>query len=105
MLIEKSFELIARRPFRILILRTGILTRFIFIVWQQLGGKARITVEKSPWHKVSGNGDGRKEATPMTKSNSRRKRCRAQFLTLPELDQSKTAVLNSLGSLQSRRSY
>jgi hypothetical protein len=39
----------------------------------------------------------------MTKRNSRRKR--VQSLTLPELDQSKTAVLNSLGSLQSRRSY
>jgi hypothetical protein len=41
----------------------------------------------------------------MTKRNSRRKRCRVQSLTLPELDQSKTAVLNSLSSLQSRRSY
>jgi len=41
----------------------------------------------------------------MTKRTSRRKRCRVQTLTLPELDQSKTAVLNSLGSLQSRRSY
>jgi site-specific recombinase XerD len=41
----------------------------------------------------------------MTKRNSRRKRCRVQFLTLPELDQSKIAVLNSLGSVQSRRSY
>ena len=29
----------------------------------------------------------------MTKRNSRRKRCRVQSLTLPELDQSKTAVL------------
>jgi hypothetical protein len=36
----------------------------------------------------------------MTKRNSRRKRSRVQSLTLPELDQSKTAVLNSLGSLQ-----
>jgi len=41
----------------------------------------------------------------MTKFNSRRKICRIQSLTLPELDQSKTAVLNSLGSLRSRRSY
>ena len=41
----------------------------------------------------------------MTKRNSRGKRCRGQILTLPELDQSKTAVLNSLGSVQSRRSY
>jgi hypothetical protein len=41
----------------------------------------------------------------MTKRESRRKRCRVQTLTLPELDQSKTAVLNSLASLQSRRSY
>lgn len=41
----------------------------------------------------------------MTKRTSRRKRCRVQTLTLPELDQSKTAVLNSLASLQSRRSY
>jgi hypothetical protein len=41
----------------------------------------------------------------MTKSTSRRRRCRVQTLTLPELDQSKAAVLNSLGSLQSRRSY
>jgi site-specific recombinase XerD len=48
---------------------------------------------------------GQKEAIPMTKRSSRRKRCRVQTLTLPELDQSKAAVLNSLGSLQSRRSY
>src|SRR5580700_130952 len=48
---------------------------------------------------------GQKEAIPMTRSTSRRRRCRVQTLTLPELDQSKAAVLNSLGSLQSRRSY
>ena len=35
----------------------------------------------------------------------RRVRTPARTLTLPELDQSKNAVLNSLGSLQSRRSY
>jgi hypothetical protein len=35
----------------------------------------------------------------MTKRISRRKRCWVQTLTLPELDQSKTAVLNSLASL------
>lgn len=39
------------------------------------------------------------------KKQSRRKAGRAQNLTLPELDQSKIAVLNSLSSLQSRRSY
>lgn len=40
------------------------------------------------------------------KNQSRRRQAgRAQTLTLPELDQSKAAVLNSLGSMQSRRSY
>lgn len=41
----------------------------------------------------------------MTMRNSRRKSWRLQTLSLPELDQSKSAVLNGLGSLQSRRSY
>lgn len=41
----------------------------------------------------------------MGKQVRRQKRRRVQALTLPELDQSKNAVLNSLGSLQSRRSY
>jgi hypothetical protein len=51
-----------------------------------------------------GNGGWPKEAVCMRKQ-SRRKAGRAQTLTLPELDQSKVAVLNSLGSIQSRRSY
>jgi integrase len=54
-------------------------------------------------------GDGRKEAVTMEKQapgqKRRRVRTPAHTLTLPELDQSKDAVLNSLGSLQSRRSY
>src|ERR1700752_941578 len=37
-----------------------------------------------------------------TRRRSNRRRC---SLTLPELEHSKAAVLNSLGSLQSRRSY
>ena len=41
----------------------------------------------------------------MKDQSRRRKAGRAQTLTLPELDQSKVAVLNSLGSMQSRRSY
>jgi len=41
----------------------------------------------------------------MKKQSRRRKAGRAQTLTLPELDQSKVAVLNSFGSMQSRRSY
>lgn len=41
----------------------------------------------------------------MEKQPRRQKARRVQTLTLPELDQSKNAVLNSLGSLQSRRSY
>jgi hypothetical protein len=42
----------------------------------------------------------------MEKQPRRHKARRAQTtLTLPELDQSKNTILNSLGSLQSRRSY
>jgi hypothetical protein len=49
--------------------------------------------------------DGHKEAVTMKKHSRCGKIGRAQALTLPELDQSKAAVLNSLGSMQSRRSY
>jgi len=41
----------------------------------------------------------------MSKQNRGRRNDRSRVLTLPELDQSKTSVLNTLGSLQSRRSY
>jgi hypothetical protein len=41
----------------------------------------------------------------MKTQSRRQKAVRAQTLTLPELDQSKVAVLDSLGSTQSRRSY
>jgi len=41
----------------------------------------------------------------MMKLSRRHSNHRPQHLTLPELEQSKTAVLNTLGSLQSRRSY
>jgi len=40
----------------------------------------------------------------MKRSNQRKSR-RAERPTLPELDQTKRSVLNSLASLQSRRSY
>src|SRR5215472_10902745 len=46
-----------------------------------------------------------KEAASMTKQSRRRSAHRPRHLTLPELEQSKTSVLNTLGSLQSRRSY
>jgi site-specific recombinase XerD len=46
-----------------------------------------------------------KEAASMVKQSRRHSNHKARKLTLPELDQSKTAVLNTLGSLQSRRSY
>ena len=41
----------------------------------------------------------------MLKTSRRRSNHRPRNLTLPELEQSKTSVLNTLGSLQSRRSY
>jgi len=41
----------------------------------------------------------------MRKQNCRRSNAKSRALTLPELDQSKTSVLNTLCSLQSRRSY
>ena len=41
----------------------------------------------------------------MEKRDRCRKARRLQTLTLPELDQAKAVVLNSLSSLQSRRSY
>ena len=41
----------------------------------------------------------------MMKPSRRRANHKTRNLTLPELDQSKTSVLNTLGSLQSRRSY
>jgi hypothetical protein len=41
----------------------------------------------------------------MMKSRRTRSNRRTRSLTLPELEHSKAAVLNSLGSLQSRRSY
>lgn len=41
----------------------------------------------------------------MTKPSRRRSNHKPWPLTLPELDQSKTSVLNTLGSQQSRRSY
>jgi hypothetical protein len=41
----------------------------------------------------------------MLKPSRRRSNQRPRNLTLPELEQSKTSVLNTLGPLQSRRSY
>ena len=41
----------------------------------------------------------------MLKLSRRRSNQRPRNLTLPELEQSKTSVLNTLGSLQSRRFY
>ena len=41
----------------------------------------------------------------MSKQTRRRSAHKPRHLTLPELEQSKTSVLNTLGSLQSRRSY
>jgi hypothetical protein len=41
----------------------------------------------------------------MVKQSRRYSNHKSQHLTLPELDQSKTSVMNTLGSLQSRRSY
>ncbi|PYV22566.1 MAG: hypothetical protein DMG24_16270 [Acidobacteria bacterium] len=41
----------------------------------------------------------------MVKQKRRGSNHKPRHLTLPELDQSKTSVLNTLGSLQSRRSY
>jgi site-specific recombinase XerD len=41
----------------------------------------------------------------MVKKSRRHSNHKPRKLTLPELDQSKTAVLNTLGSVQSRRSY
>ncbi len=38
-------------------------------------------------------------------SDRRRTKHKVRYLTLPELEQSKASVLNTLGSLQSRRSY
>ncbi len=46
-----------------------------------------------------------KEAAVLRKQNRQRSNERSRGLTLPEFDQSKTSVLNTLGSLQSRRSY
>jgi integrase len=46
-----------------------------------------------------------KEAASMMKQSRRRSNHKPRHLTLPELEQSKTSVLNTLGSLQSRRSY
>jgi hypothetical protein len=41
----------------------------------------------------------------MIKQSARRSNHKPRHLTLPELAQSKTSVLNTLGSMQSRRSY
>ena len=41
----------------------------------------------------------------MAKSHRTRSNRRTRSLSLPELEHSKAAILNSLGSLQSRRSY
>ena len=41
----------------------------------------------------------------MVKQSRRHSNHKPRHLTLPELEQSKTFVLNTLGSLQSRRSY
>ena len=41
----------------------------------------------------------------MVKQRRRRSNHEPRELTLPESDQSKTSVVNTLGSLQSRRSY
>ena len=46
-----------------------------------------------------------KEAASIRKQSRRHSNHKPRRLTLPELDQSKTSVLNTLGSLQPRRSY
>ena len=46
-----------------------------------------------------------KEVASMIKQRPRRSNHKSRHLTLPELEQSKTSVLNTLGSVQSRRSY
>jgi site-specific recombinase XerD len=46
-----------------------------------------------------------KEAASMMKLSRRRANHKPRNLTLPELEQSKTSVLNTLSSMQSRRSY
>jgi hypothetical protein len=45
------------------------------------------------------------EAVPMAKSNTKRKRTPKHVLKLPDLEQSKSAVLNSLTSRSSQRTY
>src|SRR6202165_1670746 len=47
----------------------------------------------------------RMEAVPMAKSKTRRKRTPKHVLKLPDLEQSKSAVLNSLTSSSSQRTY
>ena len=77
-----------------------------------------IPVEKSPTDKLAETrnplilgADGLqlveavKEAASMVKQSHRRPNHKPRHLTLPELEQSKTSVLNTLGSIQSRRSY
>ena len=45
------------------------------------------------------------EAVPMAKGKERRKRIPKHVLKLPDLEQSKSAVLNSLTSRSSQRTY
>jgi hypothetical protein len=45
------------------------------------------------------------EAEPMAKSNRKYNRAPEHVLKLPDLEQSKSAVLNSLTSLSSQRTY
>ena len=47
----------------------------------------------------------RMEAVPMAKSKTKRKRTPKHVLKLPDLEQSKSAVLNSLTSRSSQRTY
>src|ERR1700751_452131 len=47
----------------------------------------------------------RMEAVPMAKSKEKRKRIPKHVLKLPDLEQSKSAVLNSLTSRSSQRTY
>src|ERR1700739_304824 len=51
------------------------------------------------------SGGGKKEPLPMLSENQPESVGRSAILTIPELEQSKAAVLNTLASQHSRRSY
>ena len=61
-----------------------------------------LLARKTAGHTIRGGGIGRR---PLMKPSNRKKSRRTDRPTLPELGQTKMSVLNSLASLQSRRSY